>query len=77
MGCKDDAGLRPRCDLLRKDSGRDVQSYSSPGVTERISPAWGVQRVAFVWSIMTEAGMVLMDSGLSRYLVPFHEHIQV
>lgn len=25
VGCKDDAGLRPRCDLLRKDSGRDVQ----------------------------------------------------
>lgn len=25
MGCKDDAGLRSRCDLVRKDSGRDVQ----------------------------------------------------
>lgn len=25
MGCKDDAGLRLRCDLLRKDSGRDAQ----------------------------------------------------
>lgn len=77
MGCKDDAGLRPRCDLLRKDSGRDVQPYSSPGVTARISPAWGVQRVDFISSIMTEAGMVLMDSGLSRYIVPFHEHTQV
>lgn len=65
------------CDLLRKDSGRDVQTYSSPGVIARISPVWGVQRVDFVCSIMTEAGIVLMDSGLSRYLVPFHEHIQL
>lgn len=48
MGCKDDAGLRPRCDLLRKDSGRDVQPYSSPGVTARISPAWGVERVDYI-----------------------------
>lgn len=31
--CTDGAGMGPRCDLLRKDSGKDVQSYSSPGVT--------------------------------------------
>lgn len=39
MGCKDDAGLRPGCNLLRKDSGRDVEPHSSPGVTARINPS--------------------------------------
>lgn len=28
--CTDGAGMRPRCDLLRKDSGKGVRSYSSP-----------------------------------------------
>lgn len=77
MGCRDDAVLRPRWDLLRKDSGRDVQPYSSPGVTARISPSWGVHRVDVVGSVLTEAGMVLTDYVLSRYTVPFHEHFQV
>lgn len=36
--CADGAGMRPRCDLLRKDSGKDVQSYSSAGVAAEGQP---------------------------------------
>lgn len=77
-GCRGDAGLRPRWDLLRKGSeGMYSLILASPGVTAGISPSWGLHRVVFVGSVLTEAGMVLVDYVLSRYIVPFHEHLQV
>lgn len=39
MGCKDDAGLRPRCDLLRKDSEGMYSLQLSWGHC-KISPSW-------------------------------------
>lgn len=36
--CADGAGVRSRCDLLQKDSGKDVQPHSSPEVTAQGQP---------------------------------------
>lgn len=48
--CTDGAGVRPRCDVLWKDSGKDVHLMALLGSLQRGNLASCLQSVDFVWS---------------------------